>query len=44
MVTYTPIPYWMSLPWVDACAWSNTVAAIQDEDGPADPPKSGATG
>jgi hypothetical protein len=31
MVTYTPIPYWLSLPWVDACAWSAVVLQVQDE-------------
>jgi hypothetical protein len=32
MVTYTPIPYWLSLPWGDVCAWSRTVKQVQDDD------------
>lgn len=32
MVTYTPIPYWLSLPWVETCAWSATVLRVQEED------------
>jgi hypothetical protein len=32
MATYTPIPYWLSLPWAEACAWSSAVAKIQAED------------
>jgi len=31
MATYTPIPYWLSMPWVDACAWSHTIAKIHAE-------------
>jgi hypothetical protein len=22
MVTYTPIPYFLSLPWAEACTWA----------------------
>jgi hypothetical protein len=33
MSTYTPIPYWLDLPWMDACAWNGTVAAVLREDG-----------
>jgi len=32
MATHTPIPYWLSLPWADACAWARTVVDIQLED------------
>lgn len=32
MATYTPIPYWLSLPWVATRAWAATVAEVQAED------------
>jgi hypothetical protein len=32
MATYTEIPYWMSKPWGEVCAWSRTVRRIQDAD------------
>lgn len=38
MATYTPIPYWLSLPWGEACAWSKTVLRVQNEDAPPRPP------
>jgi hypothetical protein len=28
MHTYTPIPYWLSLPWREACAWAETVVQV----------------
>ncbi len=31
MVTHTPIPYWMSLPWADARAWAESVIEIHRE-------------
>jgi hypothetical protein len=31
MVTYTPIPYWLSLPWVETCVWAFTVLQVLDE-------------
>ena len=36
MVTYTPIPYWLSMPWGDVCEWEQTVIAIREEDSPAE--------
>lgn len=32
MVTYTPIPYWLSLPWVQTRGWAETVIRIQEQD------------
>ncbi len=32
MATYTPIPYWLSRPWGEALAWTETVVAIQRVD------------
>jgi hypothetical protein len=32
MATYTPIPYWLSLPWVKTCAWSRRIERIQRDD------------
>jgi hypothetical protein len=34
MATYTPIPYWLSLPWVETRAWSATVVRIQKSRAP----------
>lgn len=25
MATYTPIPYWLSLPWIESCSWAASV-------------------
>jgi len=32
MSTHTPIPYWMSLPWAETCAWVDAVIEVQAED------------
>ncbi len=32
MATHTPIPHWLSLPWLETCAWYATVAGIQADD------------
>lgn len=32
MVTQTPIPYWLSLPWAETSAWAGTVSQVQAED------------
>lgn len=29
MATQTPIPFWLSMPYAEACAWSHTIARIQ---------------
>lgn len=34
MATYTPIPYWLSLPWVEVCEWAATIVQIQGEERP----------
>jgi hypothetical protein len=32
MATHTPIPYWLSMSWLDVIAWSDTVGEVQRED------------
>lgn len=32
MATHTPIPYWLSLPWGEVRAWSDTIVEIERED------------
>jgi hypothetical protein len=32
MATHTPIPFWLSLPWREACAWGASVVEIQAVD------------
>jgi hypothetical protein len=32
METHTPIPYWLSMPWVAARVWSSTVIKIHRDD------------
>lgn len=33
MATYTPIPYWLGLPWSEVCEWSHVIADIQKGEG-----------
>jgi hypothetical protein len=37
MLTHTEIPYWLSLSWVQTCAWATSVKRVQDEDAPREP-------
>jgi hypothetical protein len=31
MATHTPITFWLSMTYRDACTWSHTIAKIQAE-------------
>ncbi len=32
MVLHTPLPYFLSLPWREVCAWAETVDVIRKKD------------